>query len=58
LVQPGDFEYLPDETGQTADSELSTLILQLLGDSNERTQAHAADITKIAQIDDKARRAL
>lgn len=54
LIEPGDFEYLTDEAGQTADPEVSAFVAQLLGDGDERTKPHAADVCEIAQIDDEA----
>jgi hypothetical protein len=58
LVEPGDFEYLPDEAGQSADSQVSTFVSQLLGGRDERAKPHAADVREIAQIDDEAREPL
>jgi len=58
LVEPGDFEYLPDEAGQSADPEVSTFVSQLLGGRDKRTKPHTADVCEIAQIDDEAREPL
>jgi hypothetical protein len=58
LVEPGEFEHLPDQAGQAADAQLSAFVAQLLGNCNERSKSHAADVCEIAEVDDEVRRPL
>jgi hypothetical protein len=58
MVEPGEFEYLPDQAGQATDPEVSAFVSQLLGGRNERSKSHAADVCEIAQVDNEVRRPL
>lgn len=53
LVEPCDFKYLPDKTGQTAESQISPFVFQFLSDYYKGTETHAADIFEIVEIDDE-----
>jgi hypothetical protein len=56
MVEPGEFKHLPDQAGQATDPEVSAFVSQLLGDRNERSKSHAADVCEIAQVDDEDRK--
>jgi hypothetical protein len=58
LVEPGDFEDLPHQSGHAADAELSAFVSRLLGDRNDRTKSQAADVCEIGQVDDNVRKPL
>ena len=58
LGEFGDFENLQNHAGQTADPEHSTFVFQLFGNREDRTETCAADVYKIAQVDDEARKPL
>jgi len=54
LIESGDFEHLPHQTGETAESQVAAFVAQFLGDRDNRTQPHAADIGEIGQIDNQS----
>lgn len=54
MVEPGDLKQLPHQTRQAADADLTTLVAQLLGNIDDRTESHTADICEAPQVDDKA----
>lgn len=54
LVEPGDFKYLLDQAGQTADLQIAPFFPQFLRDYDEGTQPHAADVFEILEIDNES----
>jgi hypothetical protein len=58
VVQPGDFKYLSHQTRQAADADLSPFVTQLLGNLDDRTKPHAADICELAQVEDNTTKPL
>ena len=54
MIEPCNFEDLPDQSGEVADPEFSALIFQLLGNRDERTKSHAAYVCQIPEVDDQA----